>query len=367
MPRLDRWREPAVFHPPISRSAEYPEFSETWNAAPLRPADTDVSFFDTVIRGSRELVLTHDDEGLSLHVIGFCIDAPTATVTVGPLWRILDLDDDDVKQYLALATTEAVPVYPNDERAATKLAALHESLFADGFEVVIGEERTRFRFRARAAYDSSTDATYEESVSVQPADLMISRARAEARLAEFARAQQIVVDLEFAIAELKTEIDKDIRDEGALQGILTRRPALLSLDYRRVVPKFSLGGEYQLDYAAIRTDGRADLIEIEPSNMSLFTKGGQPRSELVHAEQQVLDWLDWLDEHGEYGRSRLPELFAPSGVVVIGRRRDMSEADQRRLRRRNAAWRGTLTIATFDDLLSAAETTLERLTQGFSG
>jgi hypothetical protein len=178
-------------------------------------------------------------------------------------------------------------------------------------------------------------------------------------------AERVIASLTAALDELESELQKNERDENALQRILTSRPSLLGLEYRAIIPKHSLGAEYELDYAAITTNGFVHCIEIEPSNMELYTKAGNPRAELVHAEQQVLDWLDWMDRHREYAAAKLPTLLRPTGTVVIGRRGDLSDKDVLRLERRNAAWSGTLRILTYDDLVDQGRAVLGWLTTGF--
>jgi hypothetical protein len=128
-----------------------------------------------------------------------------------------------------------------------------------------------------------------------------------------------------------------------------------------VIPKHRLGSEFEMDYALERTSGLIDLVEIEASNHALFTKAGNPSEQLVHAEQQVLDWLDWIEKHGEYARTKFPGLLSPVGYVVIGRSASLSVADRARLTRRNLMFQGTLVILTYDDLLARAQALLNWL------
>ena len=116
-----------------------------------------------------------------------------------------------------------------------------------------------------------------------------------------------------------------------------------------------------MDYALARVSGVIDLVEIEASTHPLFTKAGDPRKELVHAEQQVIDWLDWIVRHREYARARLPGLMQPLGYVIIGRTAGMSKEERDRLHRRNSMFRGALHILTYDDLLDRAKTLLKIL------
>ena len=84
---------------------------------------------------------------------------------------------------------------------------------------------------------------------------------------------------------------------------------------------------------------------------------------LVHAEQQVLDWLDWIERHGELARRDLPQLQRPVGYVVIGRDDTLDEDAQRRLRQRNAMLAPSIEIMTYDGLLSRAKALLGHFEQ----
>jgi hypothetical protein len=98
-------------------------------------------------------------------------------------------------------------------------------------------------------------------------------------------------------------------------------------------------------------DGSIDVMEIEASTHKLYGVKGDPRQALVHAEQQVLNWLAWLDENSPYARKNLPGVRRPCGLVVIGSRIEMSDQDQERLRWRNIMYAGRLTVLTFEDLI----------------
>ncbi|MEJ7744438.1 MAG: Shedu anti-phage system protein SduA domain-containing protein [Nocardioidaceae bacterium] len=119
---------------------------------------------------------------------------------------------------------------------------------------------------------------------------------------------------------------------------------LFGLEYSEIIPKFKLGKTFEMDFALQRHSGLVDLLEIEPSNLPLYTKAGNPTQHLVHAEQQVLDWLEWLETNARLARDDLPGLTRPIALVCIGSRASLSDADSIRLRRRNSTWNGTITI-----------------------
>ena len=98
----------------------------------------------------------------------------------------------------------------------------------------------------------------------------------------------------------------------------------------------------------------------------MFNKSGDPTSHLVHAEQQVLDWLSWITKYGFYAEGNLPGLMNPVGFVVMGRRQDLNETTKLKLKQRNTVFRGQLCILTYDDLLDKAKNT-SRILNGLVG
>ena len=121
-----------------------------------------------------------------------------------------------------------------------------------------------------------------------------------------------------------------------------------------------------MDYALERVSGLIDLVEIEASTHRLFNKRGDPTKDLVHAEQQVLDWLDWLERNHSYARENLPGLMRPRGYVLIARSKGLTEEEQRTLSRRNTIFGETLQVLTYDDVLARARN-MKRLLLGLSG
>ena len=102
-------------------------------------------------------------------------------------------------------------------------------------------------------------------------------------------------------------------------------------------------------------------MEIESSNLPLFTQIGNPSSYLVHAEQQIIDWIDWIEKNNSYARAKLKGLLTPKGFVIIGRESSLNEKTKASLLRRNKAFNGLIEILTYDDLLNKAECILKIL------
>ena len=107
----------------------------------------------------------------------------------------------------------------------------------------------------------------------------------------------------------------------------------------------------------------SDYANAVTERTAAIPQNGNPRKELEHAEQQVLDWLDWLDENPNYAQKSLPGVVRPTGFVIIGTNRDLSIDDIHRLRRRNLAFQGSIQIMTFDDFLDRAKNLKKVLTE----
>jgi hypothetical protein len=111
--------------------------------------------------------------------------------------------------------------------------------------------------------------------------------------------------------------------EAELQKCLQGNPILFGTEYREVIPKLALGAEYEMDFALKTWNGEIHILEIEISRKALFTQKLRPSADLVHAEQQVLDWYDWIERFPSYADSQLVNLARPYGYIIIGRAREL--------------------------------------------
>jgi hypothetical protein len=116
-----------------------------------------------------------------------------------------------------------------------------------------------------------------------------------------------------------------------------------------------------MDYALERYSGVIDVLEIESSNLQVFNKNGDPSQYLIHAEQQVMDWLRWIERNHPYARESLPGITRPIGFVVIGRSKTLDSKNRQKLLYRNTFFRGNLEVLTYDDLAQKAKTMLNIL------
>ena len=174
-------------------------------------------------------------------------------------------------------------------------------------------------------------------------------------------AQRTLNYLEIAISSLEQALNTKERNENQLQRILTENPILFGIEYSRIIPKHKLGAEYEIDYALEKYSGLKDIVEIESSSLKLFTKQGNPTKDLVHAEQQIIDWMNWIEQNNSYANSKVPGFISPKGFVVIGTNSELTEKDKMSLVRRNKLFNESITVLTYDDLLNKAKIMLDVL------
>lgn len=276
-----------------------------------------------------------------------------------------DAAKENIKRYLALALMRDVPVYPNNEKLAPVWARFHRDLLLEGFKAPDSSGEDVTLILADSPGGNVESLGHFEGMNLtktlSPAEMHLVRRAVLAEIARRDEAGRILTALRLAIEELGHLLKETQRNENKLQECLTRNSILFGTEYRRVIPKHKLGDEYEMDYALERVSGLVDLVEIEASTHTLFTQAGNPKKKLVHAEQQVLDWLDWIERNNPYARDRLPGLVQPTGYVVIGRSDSLSAKDRERLRRRNIVFRGAFQILTYDDLLDSAKNLLRVL------
>lgn len=275
-------------------------------------------------------------------------------------------DEEEAIDMLAIAAMEEVPVFPNRPEFLPRLTELHRRLLSDGFTAPDGEgNRVRLKFAKRPTTEFLDVDGLKEidcSITIFPAEIALIRDVALREIARLTRAESVLSALERGITELEEEIALEQRNENNIQRCITRNPILFGVEYIEVIPKHRLGSEYEMDYAGKRFDGSYDLIELESSNLPIYTKGGNPSSYLVHAEQQVLDWLAWVEENFSYAAQGLSGISNPKGFVIIGRRNSLSGDAAEKLRRRNIYWGGRIALLTYEDLLERAKLIQSRLT-----
>lgn len=127
--------------------------------------------------------------------------------------------------------------------------------------------------------------------------------------------------------------------EETIQKFIEANPLLLHMfSAVRIIPKPSIGTKFKADFAILDSRGDLVLIELERADIKLMKKNGHRAQELVHAIDQVGDWLIKFDEHRV---SVLDDLNIESqqvhnvrGAVIAGREAGYDAAHMRSLKMR---------------------------------
>jgi hypothetical protein len=374
MSRKERWNDPRFLATVYSGdSEERMSVLRTWlkNSPKGEDASSGLTSL-AIIEAARELIFDLNDGVPVFHVIMYSFDVERAVIRVDHTLDILvDKDqteseiEEDVANTLALAAAADVPVFPNRAEVAPALAKYHRSMLINGFTAPDGEGSRVRLMLTRSPKHRIDDPQYISELDVteaySPAEISLIQDAVSKELNRLRSTRALLDALAAAIGQLEELLQGPDRNEGDLQICLTENPILFGTEYIRVIPKHRLGSEYEMDYALQRVNGVVDLVEIEASTHKLFTQTGNPSGSLVHAEQQVIDWLGWIEKNHPYAEGNLPGLIRPVGFVVIGRSSTLDTGAVEKLRRRNQLFRGQIQVLTYDDLLSKANALLHRL------
>jgi hypothetical protein len=142
--------------------------------------------------------------------------------------------------------------------------------------------------------------------------------------------------------------------EREYQTFLERNPVFVEPLAAEVIPQRKLGIEFVTDFVIRTHDSRYVVVEIEKPQDRIFTLKSDFTAEFTHAVGQVLDFQGWIADNVAYAQKGLPLIEAPHGIVVIGRRSEMSAGQQAKLRRWLANSRA-IAVLTYDDVLTQAQ------------
>lgn len=358
----DDWRTPIVL---IGSNEEVSNFFANQREKISQDKNKEtLDLVHSIIKFAKELVFDIDEGHPRFTIVTYGLDTETLELVICPLLVGEMSDDNDIKEQLLLALIYDVPVVPNTESDAPALMKYHRDLLVNGVQFGKGKSAGWYRPTKFAEIDISSpeiSGRFGGGEVFAPAETLILKDVLQKELESHSEATKTLANLRAGIADLESLLHDDVANEANLQDCLTRYPLLFGTDYRRVIPKHRLGSDYEMDYALEKTVGIFDLVEIEASTHPLFTKRGDPRAALVHAERQVLDWFQWLERNAPYAREKLPGIQRPVGYVIIGRSSSLSTEEKERLRWRNVFYRGDLVILTYDDVLDRARNLLSLL------
>jgi hypothetical protein len=159
-------------------------------------------------------------------------------------------------------------------------------------------------------------------------------------------------------AELLEESPK----EESLQIFIKGNPILLhQFPAEMIRSKPPIFSKYVADFAILTAQRELIFIEIEKTTTRLMKKDGHRAADLVHAFEQVRDWLHVVDDHRnavlddlDIDRQAVNKI---RGVVIAGREKNY---DIHKLRRLKMSSDDRISFLTFDDLLFAMDALINK-------
>lgn len=113
------------------------------------------------------------------------------------------------------------------------------------------------------------------------------------------------------------------KDEKPVQDYIETNPIMLAKYHPiKLYPRKRLLGKFEADFIILDSNGRLLFIEIEKPSMKLFKKDGHPTQYLVHAHEQVKDWIYEYRKHKDAVLEdldlRADSVLSVQGVVIAG-------------------------------------------------
>ena len=269
---------------------------------------------------------------------------------------MLTLGSDGVRELVKLINVAAGSIYPMAIMRALWLAGSDQPVLISSLDIRYPELDVSEATRAdsRVALD---DLIMRAQSDGNLFNVLLSLQNSETPLRGISPFNIHVMDVIRTSAIILTEALLDEFDslvslnepEAAYQSFLEEHPVFIDPLAAEIMNRQRLGVELVTDFVIRRHDFRYVTVEIEKPQDSLFTRGGDFRAEFTHAVGQVMDFQGWVAANVAYAQKHLPLIENPSGLLVMGRRSDMSPAQQQKLRR----WCANSTqikVVTFDDL-----------------
>jgi Domain of unknown function (DUF4263) len=174
-------------------------------------------------------------------------------------------------------------------------------------------------------------------------------------------ARAVITISDPVLDKLEALIEQDLL-EPEYQAFFEQHPALIDALASEIVPRQYLGGKWGSDFVVRRLDDQYVFVEIERPRDAPMTSYPHPTPRLSHALGQVLNWFSWVEDNIAYAHSNgFPGVHSPTGVIVIGRLRDMKPAQSRALKQLNCQLTPRLTILTYDDVLTQGRNVVRNL------
>lgn len=365
--RLDKWNEKHYYPLMTLNIKESSDFKLSFK---IEETD-EVSLLLEFIKMSKELVFDIKDNKPIFHCIMRGLDESANNIyfenkiDLIPIGETKDEWKSESLSLIACAISLEVPIIPNNQTHEKLLVELYKDLIENGFQFPVEKNNSIVLQPVGGLNTESIQFSNIEKLSINrnwsPGEIGVIITTVLEELRRISSAYKTLTLIKIGIARLENLLKSVDRNENELQRCLTENPILLGLEYIDMKPKFKLGAEYEMDYALIRHDGNIDILEIEASTHELFTKKGSPRQELIHSEQQILDWLEWLESNNSYANRNVKGFVSPKGIIIIGRDFQMTDEEKKKLIRRNKTFGEKIIIYTYDDILRKAKNILRIL------
>ena len=151
--------------------------------------------------------------------------------------------------------------------------------------------------------------------------------------------------------------------EELLHKFIDENPILLhQFPADKIFLKPRILTSFVADFCILTSQQELILIELERTTTRLMKKDGGLAAPLSHAFDQVRDWLHLVREHRLSVLDSLNidknEVGSVRGVVIAGRHSGYNEMHLLRLK---SAYRGEVTLLTYDDLLLSLDALIRRM------
>jgi hypothetical protein len=145
-------------------------------------------------------------------------------------------------------------------------------------------------------------------------------------------------------------LEKSRKKEADLHAFLKKHPVLLDAHAATIHSEVRVGAfraDLVLRYK--QSDRRVLLIELERDDDRIFKKHNRLVDKVNHAAQQIEDWIAQIKRNADAMPDWLRGEYNATGMVVIGRSRQLTEEQKEVLFNLNA--NRLVKILTYDDLL----------------
>ncbi len=121
------------------------------------------------------------------------------------------------------------------------------------------------------------------------------------------------------------------KKEEEYQIFLKDNPTFINPLSSKVIDKHKLGDDLITDFVVKTLENNYILVEIEKPQDHIFNKHGDFSAAFIHAYGQVLDFISWVDGNVAYAQTKLPNISAPNGILIIGRSTLLTVAQRTKL------------------------------------